>query len=197
MSDFARKLGSKDVMCDEDKSKLLYEDEPDQHQNSDDEDNEDDQVDTTQEGIDDSFLLLLAEDTDWTPSKSRDLLFVETSIALPKTAVCVDCLQDNKMFSKSQLAKHPDERRCKDCVNKSMGNAYGPAQLFGGPKPISSANEIRNLALPEQLIGAHEGAGVAVCSVCRLQLTKANCSASQRAKAPSRRKCNRCLGIRS
>jgi len=199
ISDFAQKLSDKDVQSDDDQGDDFSDEDEASGRNQDanaDDDDDNEQVDTSQEGIDDEYLLLLAEEGDWSPARSRELLFVETSLALPRTAICVECEQENKQFSKSQLAKHPDERRCKDCVFRSTCAAYKSAHPFGaGPKPIK-ASDLRTTSLPEQLkptVAA--AAGFASCSICSLRLTAATCSASQRQKPPSKRKCNRCLGM--
>jgi len=197
ISEFAQKLTNKDFESDDDQDVAVSDDEDMQgHSSNVNDDNDADEIDTTQEGIDDDYLLRLAGTQDWDPAMSRNLLFVETSIALPRTAICVECEKENKTFSKSQLAKHPDERRCKECVMKAASSAYKASTGFGGgTKGIVTTNMQHPPSLPQGVVAAWEGAaGVAVCSVCSLKLTKENCSASQRQKAPSRRKCSRCLG---
>jgi hypothetical protein len=200
IDNFAKKLRQTDIESeDEDQDGDVSEEElEDEARNcaGSDEESEDgfDGVDTTQEGIDDEFLLRLARQTDFSVAESRNLLFVETSLALPKTAICVECEEEGKPFSKSQLSKHVDERRCKQCVAKSSSSAYKPTSCFGGPKttPITTLQQSNHL--PDGVLPALSGqTGVAVCSVCRLKLTKDNCSASQRQKGPTRRKCTRCM----
>merc|ERR1712166_146907 len=117
----------------------------------------------------------LAHDMTWGPAESRSLVLVESALAFPSTAVCVECEEEGKQFSKSQLARHPDERRCRDCVERTLSAVYRPSATAA-----QSAS-----ALPQ----------VMVCSVCKVQLTKQISSASQRQKIPSKRKCNSCVGV--
>merc|ERR1719329_1243055 len=136
INDFAQKLSSNDVIENSDEGEEVSDDD-------------DDRVDTSQEGIDDEYLFLLAEQSTWNPALSRELLFVETSLALPRTAICVQCDQDGKAFSKSQLAKHPDDRRCKDCIYRNTCAAYKTTGVFGGK--VKAPVDLRTNALPEQL----------------------------------------------
>jgi len=132
-------------------------------------DDDDDTPDISQESVNEEFMWRLAEQRDWSPRDSRQITFVESAIALPPTPICVECEKQGQVFSKSQLSRHPDERRCEECVTKTLSCVYRPAgdavSLPQGP----------------------------TCSVCKEKLTKQNCSNSQRQKAPTRRKCNYCI----
>merc|ERR1719330_328345 len=76
---------------------------------SQDSDSDDDTpVDVSQEAVNEEFMWRLAEEVNWGPNESRHLCFVESAIAMPAAAVCVDCEQEDKLFSKSQLARHPE-----------------------------------------------------------------------------------------
>lgn len=86
------------------------------------------EIDTSQEGVEEEWMWTLANRPTFSTTDSRNMVFVETSIALPKTAVCVECEEEDKAFSKSQLAKHPDDRRCKDCIEKAQKAAYKPSK---------------------------------------------------------------------
>lgn len=162
----------------------------------DDDEPNDEDFDVSQEGVNEEYTWQLAEEEDWSPATSRKLCFVESALALPPTPFCVDCEQEGKSFSKLQLHRHPDERRCKDCIAKSMNSVYRPSSgdgvaLAAAPSNAPPPSVVRVAALP-----AYAGVStsqVAVCSVCRLQLTKETCSTSQRQKAPTKRRCNSCV----
>jgi len=143
-------------------------------------DDDDTAVDVSQEAVNEEYMWRLAEQEDFSPGDSRQLCFVESALALPPTAICVECEQEGKPFSKTQLGRHPDERRCQDCVNKSIAAVYRPVNAPGGPA------------------GPRPGAGAPPpapkCSACGTQLSRENCSASQRQKPPAKRRCNGCVG---
>jgi len=148
-------------------------------------DEEDDRgVDVSQEGVNEDYMWRLAEDPTFGPHQSRHLCFVESAIALPPSAVCVECEKEGKVFSKSQLARHPDERRCQECVQKTLATIYGPTVVAAGTKCT---------AMPAIPVETRPGTQVALCCVCKVQLSNTNCSRSQKQKTPSRRKCNDCV----
>ena len=151
-----------------------------------------------QEGVNEDFMWSLAEKDTWDLCDSRGLCFVESAIALPPTAVCVECELRGQSFSKVQLTKHPGERRCQTCIRKATASVYRPASIdiaavMGShTASLAAPAVVRVDALP-----AYAGAvttPVAICSVCHVQLTKINCSTSQRSKVPSRRRCYDCVG---
>lgn len=150
----------------------------------------DSDVDVSQEGINESWMWTLAGQ-DWGPSEARNCLFVESALALPPTPICVECEEEGKSFSKSQLSRHPDERRCSDCVGKAVMNS-----IYRPPTGPSEAPSRQNLLLAPASLATEtvHTTSVALCSICRLRLTKQNCTPSQRSKAPSRRRCNNCVG---
>jgi len=156
-------------------------------------------VDASQEAVNEEYMWRLAEQADFSLSESRGLLFVESSIALPSTPTCVDCEQEGKVFSKTQLARHPDERRCQDCIAKSQNAVYRSATGAGtGPAAgITPPAPARMVAGPPHLIGVGTSSQAAICSICRSPLSKQNCSASQKSKPPSRRRCNNCVNAGS
>lgn len=150
--------------------------------------------DVSQQRVDENYMWNLAEETDWKPVISRSLCFVESAIALPKVATCSECEEEGKVFSKSQLAKHPDDRKCKDCVGKNQNTVYRPLTNNGQapvvpPNGASSGMRVSNL--PTHATARTSNASV--CSMCNAILSKENCSTSQRSKAPSKRKCNNCV----
>eukprot|EP00811_Abedinium_folium_P033424 NODE_6389_length_1676_cov_6.568754.p1 GENE.NODE_6389_length_1676_cov_6.568754~~NODE_6389_length_1676_cov_6.568754.p1 ORF type:complete len:355 (-),score=103.79 NODE_6389_length_1676_cov_6.568754:610-1569(-) len=137
------------------------------------EEDEDVVVDTSQEAISEEYMWRLAQDPVWPAQQSRDVVFVESALALPPTPICAECEKEGQSFSKSQLSRHPDDRKCTACVELNKNEIYKPATGPGG-----------GVAPPEQT----------TCSVCKVLLVvKKNCTASQRQKAPSRRRCNACL----
>ncbi|CAE8607622.1 unnamed protein product [Polarella glacialis] len=154
---------------------------------SDDDNSEDEDdifIDTSQEAVNEDYMMRIAEDNDFTPQQSKHLSMVENALAMPSTPMCADCQLDGKSFTKSQMAKHQDERRCEDCVGKAQSAVYRPAD---GP---SSQAAGAGLLAPG-------GQTVAVCSACKMQLTPENCTKSQRTQVPSRRKCKICVSVAS
>jgi len=144
----------------------------------------------SQEGVDEPWMWRLARQEEWSPRSRRNLTFVESAIAFPRSATCVDCEQDGVPFSKSQLAKHPDERRCRDCAAKTQTDAANasakkhkrqipevPAQMLASPATIAAPS------VP----------CVVQCCACGVQLTKENMSNSQRQKDKARRRCLTCI----
>merc|ERR1712048_582405 len=129
-------------------------------------------VNIIQDALDEEFMWRLSEKEDWSASESRNLTFVESAIALPRTAQCVDCEQTDRPFSKTQLARHPDERRCRICIAKAsitnQRNHYGS---------IPAAPRVPSATVPMPL--AHTvnmGATVPPpsCANCGVRLTKDN-----------------------
>jgi len=152
-------------------------------------------VSVSQDALDEEFMWRLSEKEDWTANESRNLTFVESAIALPRTAVCVDCEQSDRPFSKTQLARHPDERRCRICIAKQQitnsRNGAGTSNML--------APRVASATLPMQLahtvnMGSIAATCVPSCSNCGVKLGKDNCSTSQRQKAPTRRQCKNCVG---
>eukprot|EP00927_Polykrikos_kofoidii_P028647 TRINITY_DN24963_c0_g2_i1.p2 TRINITY_DN24963_c0_g2~~TRINITY_DN24963_c0_g2_i1.p2 ORF type:complete len:592 (+),score=117.41 TRINITY_DN24963_c0_g2_i1:2536-4311(+) len=154
-------------------------------------------VDVTREAMNEEFMWRIAETEDWDPKDSRNLVFVESSIALPRTSVCVECEEEGKPFSKSQLARHPDERRCKDCVAKGTPGASRLAAAVSASAStslVTSEASARAIAPPGVATRSGTVASTqVVCSACGVQLSKENCSASQRSKVASGRRCNTCV----
>jgi len=150
----------------------------DEEDDDDQDDEADAEVDVSQQTVHEEFMWRLADKESWTLSETRQVCFVESAIALPPEAMCVDCEQVGKVFSKSQASRHPDDRRCKDCIAKAL-------TFMSGQNRCTFRDASTALAAPPQMF--------ATCSVCKTQLTKENISTSQRAKAPSRRKCNACV----
>eukprot|EP00928_Gymnodinium_smaydae_P028022 TRINITY_DN21488_c0_g2_i1.p1 TRINITY_DN21488_c0_g2~~TRINITY_DN21488_c0_g2_i1.p1 ORF type:complete len:1567 (+),score=213.20 TRINITY_DN21488_c0_g2_i1:215-4915(+) len=147
-----------------------------------------------QEGVDEEFMWRLAQRPVWSPADCRNLTFVESSIAFPRSAICVECELEGKSFSKSQLARPIDERRCRDCVNKALlAGTNAPKKKVSAP--VAASSRAPNVAAPVSVALATGAAATSMptCSLCGERLTKQNCSAAQRAKAPSRRRCLVCV----
>lgn len=104
----------------------------------------------------------LADDHDFNPDDP--LVFDEGTIALPLHAICCVCNREDKSFSKGQLQRHTDDRRCKDCLAKDP--AAGAAALSGPVK----------------------------CASCQKERVKEDFSDTQWKKGPSKRKCKACFG---
>jgi len=160
-------------------------------------DDDDFHVDVSQEGVNEEYMWRLAEDEDFAPSLSRNLCFVESALALPPSPICVECEREEGIrFSKSQLGRHPEDRRCEECVAKSMATVYRPATIAG---PVSAVGPPQPPPPPvaggvaATLIGGGTTSQAPLCSICRIQLNKQNCSSAQRQKAPTRRRCNGCV----
>jgi len=189
MADFRAKLSDGDVEDDQDDAGAFC---------ADSDEDSDSEVDVSQEGVDEDFMWRLAEDPSFGPNEARSMVFVESALAMPRTAVCAECEMEGVRFSKSQLAKHPDDRRCEACVQKSMSAVYRPAahHTLGAVVVVAAQNAPVAAVLRAGALPAWNGVGVSVatCSVCAMQLTKENCSSSQRTKAPSRRRCLKCVG---
>lgn len=177
----------------------LTEEDADGSENEYEDDVDDDNFDVTQESVHDEYMWRLAEEPECSIADSRRLCFVESAIAMPPTAICVECELEGKTFSKSQMRRHPDERTCQDCVNKATKSVYRPATNdTAAPagvanKMASAPSVIRVSALPQY--ADVTASAVAVCSVCHIKLVlHENCSASQRQKGPQKRRCNNCVG---
>jgi len=125
--------------------------------------------DISQENLNEDFMWRLAQERDFSPQDARNLYLCESAIALPREPVCCVCEGEGKTFSKRQLTNHPDWRKCTDCVNKPDGGGGGAAAADASPSQT-------------------------VCSTCGVVLSQSNCSASQRQKASSVRKCTTCTG---
>jgi len=165
--------------------------------NDDDSDSDDDLPESVaNEDISENYMWKLAEHTpNWGPDDSRKLIFVESAIALPQNAVCSECDQEGKTFSKSQLTRHPDDRRCRDCVARSLivAKSYAASAAKtanAAPRLGSATSPVAGAITP----GPTKTSSVPVCSACGTQLTKLNCSPSQRKKEANRRRCDSCVG---
>lgn len=184
LAEFSKNLGPEDVEDEPDEEDVASsaEQEPDS--------DEDAAVDVSQEAVNEDWMWRLAEDvaTDWSPAVSRQLCFVESAIALPPMPVCVECLLEGKTFSKSQLARHPDDRKCQDCVQRF----HQAQEAQRGAKKAATLNKLA--AIPSYAIDPTTGHQAAVCSVCKVFLSKSNCSTSQRQKEAAKRRCNDCVG---
>lgn len=132
------------------------------------------EADVSQESLNEAYMWRLAGDAGWDAMRSRQISFVESALALSTAPQCVECEQEgSSLFSKAQLARHPDERRCTVCVAKSQ-----PA-----PRKGPGAQEAQTVQEP-------------LCSVCGVVLTAQNCSVSQRkGKEAAKRRCNSCIGV--
>lgn len=152
----------------------------------------DDSVDVSQEGVNEEYMWQLAEQPQFAPFESRGLTFVESALALPASSTCIECEREGVSFSKSQQSRHPDERRCKDCIAK--GNAPVP------PTP-SAASSKTTAGTPAKAPASGSGQAsspapvpqVTKCCACGVPLTKENCSPSQKSKVAGRRKCKACV----
>eukprot|EP00931_Biecheleriopsis_adriatica_P086333 TRINITY_DN61027_c0_g1_i1.p1 TRINITY_DN61027_c0_g1~~TRINITY_DN61027_c0_g1_i1.p1 ORF type:complete len:1595 (-),score=329.26 TRINITY_DN61027_c0_g1_i1:55-4839(-) len=162
----------------------------------DDDDDDDGAVDPRLEAVNQEYMLNLAEDVNFSPHLAKKLTLMESAFALPPTAVCVECEQENKQFSKSQLARPMDQRRCEECVAKSQEKVYKPVET--SLMHVANAAFGHTQALDHVYAAAAAGVQqVALCSVCKAVLTKTNCTTSQRQKAPSKRKCTTCVNAGS
>lgn len=112
----------------------------------------------------------LAEQATWSPMQSYQLTFAESALAMPRSAICAECEEEGKRFSKSQLARRPDERKCADCVKKNL------------PGASQSSSAVLGVTCAPIL-----------CCMCSTQLTATNCSQSQKQKSVGARKCNDCV----
>merc|ERR1712032_819968 len=145
------------------------------------------------ERINEQYMWRVAKENDWGPGLNcdpRNLCFVESALAMPPSAVCVECEQEGKMFSKSQLSRHPDDRRCQDCVRRPF-SVYRPADEMSDG--IASAVKVCTELPPADGVVAQTTSQSVVCSACGVQLTRHNLSDSQKKKTPSRRRCNDCV----
>ena len=113
MEDFRDRLREDDVEDDEDLDTL----------GASDEEGSDSEVDVSHEIVDEEFMWRLAElpSDSFGPREARSMVFAESALAMPQTAICSECELEGRVFSKSQLSKHPDDRRCQGCVQKSLG----------------------------------------------------------------------------
>merc|ERR1712232_1391981 len=82
-------------------------------------------IDNSQETINEEYMWNLADQTSWDPIQSSQLVFVESAIAMPPVALCMECEEEGKHFSKSQLARRVDQRRCQECVTKALREVMG------------------------------------------------------------------------
>lgn len=161
---------------------------------SDDDADADCPVDVSQERVDEQYMWRVAEENDWGPGLScdpRNLCFVESALAMPPSAICVECEQEGKMFSKSQLSRHPEDRRCQDCVRSSCLSVYRPAREMSAV--VVSATKVSTELPLVNGVAAQTTSQPVVCSACGVQLTRQNLSDSQKKKTPSRRRCNDCV----
>eukprot|EP00930_Biecheleria_cincta_P091040 TRINITY_DN8053_c0_g1_i1.p1 TRINITY_DN8053_c0_g1~~TRINITY_DN8053_c0_g1_i1.p1 ORF type:complete len:1502 (-),score=261.44 TRINITY_DN8053_c0_g1_i1:71-4576(-) len=137
-------------------------------------------MDTSHEQVNEDYMWRLAKEQDFEPKDSKYLAMVESTLALPTSAICAECEQEGKAFSKRQLADRWDHRVCEDCVKQRQRHASKPANGVGS-------------ALPDPIVAGPGSCQAAVCSLCKVQLTRSNCTPSQKSKAPSRRKCMLCV----
>lgn len=148
----------------------------------------------SQEVVDEEYMWKLANMEQWTSREWRNLTFVENAIALPRIACCAECELEGKSFSKKQLARHPDDRRCRECVSKAqmkIGSTTKPLPKQPAPRALSVATPMPVAMASGQ---GPPAPSIAQCCACGEKLSKENCSASQRTKVPSRRRCNECVG---
>jgi len=180
LSAFSRRLTQHDLESSEEED-VEPEDAGELDGASDEEDGEEACVDVSQERINEEYMWRCAEEPNWGANESRQMVFVESAIALPSQPFCVACEMEGKPFSKSQLMKHPDERRCRDCVKKAAEDNYRRSYNLGGlrtgPPPKTSGETPQNFA---------------TCVDCNTRLTNENCSNSQRQKKPNYRRCKTC-----
>jgi len=139
-------------------------------------------MDTSQEAVNEDYMWRLAENDDFEPREAKYLALVESTLALPMSTTCAECEKEGKSFSKRQLARPWEHRVCEDCIREKQVQVYKPADGVGP-------------TLPDFAVAGPGSCQLALCSVCRAQLTKQNCTPSQKSKAPSRRKCISCVAI--
>jgi len=136
-------------------------------------------LDISQEARDDEFMWHLAEEANFSLENARMINLVESAIALPREPVCAECGEEGKPFSKTQLRQHADRRTCKDCLER--GNR--PASS-GSPPQRPPASAATAAAPPVE---------VTRCCACNVELSRENCSASQRQKHSKARRCLQCV----
>jgi len=137
-------------------------------------------IDLSHENIHTSWMWRLASAPHWSADNVRNTLFVEDALAIPVEPVCSQCEKKGQKFSKSQLARNANDRRCLECTSKDAG---GPApQMAGGSSSYGTSNV------------AHTGwEGPPVCCICKVELHSENCTKTQKTKARSERKCKTCV----
>merc|ERR1711924_414267 len=90
------------------------------------------------------------------------------------------------MGSKRQLARHPDDRLCRECVAKRLPKRTvsegATVQLVASPLRMNAVPHVEAVANAR-----------AYCCACGVTLTKENMSASQKHKEKSRRRCSSCI----
>jgi len=194
---FAAKLRPEDVEgyeCDGPEVPEVEDFEEFEDGGSDDED--DASFDLSQQRVDEEYMWRLAEKPDCSPADSRALCLVESALAMPTEVICSKCELEGKTFSKSQLARHPDDRTCQDCVAKAQGEVYRAANHDSSapmvrPSSVPDASVVRVAAM--SAYATPTTSQVRICAKCNVQLTKDNCSSSQGQKAASRRHCKDCV----
>jgi len=150
---------------------------------------DDDFVDTSQEAVNEDYMWRLAQQPDFPPSNSKYLVMPESSFAIPTSAVCVECQEEGKTFSKTQMNRHMDHRTCQDCLGKRRGQVYKPPDCsLSASAPNASGEQLPAFAMSS---GQHNQ--VSLCSVCKTPLTKLNTTQSQRNKSANKKKCKNCV----
>jgi len=161
------------------------------------EDSDDDlPVDVTQSNMDDDYALALAERVDFSPSDARALIMAESGFGMAPEAVCMLCdmsTEEGAKFTKTQLSRHPDDRKCEACVKTGKSVVYSEARRCAPEGSAAAAP-----AAPAGTSGATAAnfgmaPNASTCSKCKVLLTKENCSQSQRTKIASRRSCKSCV----
>jgi len=147
-----------------------------------------------QEGVHEEFMWRLARQKTFAPGERGQIRLAESSLALPPTAICVECEMQGKVFSKSQLARHPDERRCTDCVAKAAPDPL-PGKKQKRSQYEDAEEKKQKLPLAYTMNALMNSSNIPVCSCCKVTLTKSNCTPAQRNKIPSRRRCNQCIAL--